>query len=168
MSSLQGVGTITEIICSYQSDILKLSKKVGLSTPDSGKGKSKMSKHVTHGFHLVKGKSRHPMEDYVFDQFKQAGDNELGLFAIFDGHLSHVVPDYLQTHLFENILNEPDFWTESENAIRRAYRITDTDIFDKAADLGRGGSTAATSILINCQKLFKSRNRMEYVISVNP
>jgi protein phosphatase 1L len=65
-----------------------------------------MSKHVTHGFHLVKGKSHHAMEDYVFAQFKQVDDKELGLFAIFDGHLSHDVPDYLKSHLFENILKE--------------------------------------------------------------
>ncbi|PON40084.1 Protein phosphatase [Trema orientale] len=133
----------------------KMKEKVGLgpSDPDSGKGKSKMQKHVTHGFHLVKGKSHHAMEDYVVAQFKQVGDNELGLFAIFDGHLSHEIPDYLRTHLFENILNEPDFWTEPENAVRRAYRITDNTILDKAVDLGKGGSTAVTAILINCHKL---------------
>lgn len=134
--------------------LLKIKEKVGLSSSaDTGKGKSKMSKSVTHGFHLVEGKSHHPMEDYVFAQFKQVGDNELGLFAIFDGHLSQVIPDYLRTHLFENILNEPDFWTEPESAIRRAYRITDTAILEKAADLGKGGSTAVTAILINCHKL---------------
>ncbi|XP_057959829.1 probable protein phosphatase 2C 39 isoform X2 [Malania oleifera] len=133
----------------------KMKEKVGLcsSTSDTGKGKSRMSKHITHGFHLVKGRSRHAMEDYVFAQFKQVDDNELGLFAIFDGHLSHDVPDYLRSHLFDNILKEPDFWTETENAIRRAYGITDTKILEKRADLGKGGSTAVTAILINCQKL---------------
>lgn len=65
-----------------------------------------MKKHVTHGYHLVKGKAGHPMEDYVVAQFKQVDENELGLFAIFDGHLSHEIPDFLRTHLFENILNE--------------------------------------------------------------
>ncbi|KAM7250120.1 hypothetical protein ACFE04_022003 [Oxalis oulophora] len=140
-------------------------EKVGLSTPDSGKGKSKMSKHVTHGFHLVKGKSRHPMEDYVFAQFKQAGDNELGLFAIFDGHLSHVVPDYLQTHLFQNILNEPDFWTQPENAIRRAYRITDTDILDKAADLGRGGDVPRVDGQLAVARAFGDKSLKEHLSS---
>lgn len=54
----------------------------------------------------MKGKSFHDMEDYAVSQFKQVGDNELGLFAIFDGHLSHEVPNYLQSHLFDNIINE--------------------------------------------------------------
>lgn len=65
-----------------------------------------MSKQITHGFHLVKGKAFHEMEDYVVAKFKEVDDNELGLFAIFDGHLSHEIPDYLCSHLFENILKE--------------------------------------------------------------
>jgi len=63
-------------------------------------------KKVKHGYHLVKGKSSHPMEDYVVAQFRKIDDSELGLFAIFDGHLGHDVPDYLQAHLFDNILKE--------------------------------------------------------------
>lgn len=130
-----------------------MQEKVLGSSPDSGKGKSKMKKHVTHGYHLVKGKAGHPMEDYVVAQFKQVDENELGLFAIFDGHLSHEIPDFLRTHLFENILNEPNFWQDPESAVRRGYRITDTTILEKAVDLGKGGSTAVTAILINCEKL---------------
>ncbi|KAK8300542.1 hypothetical protein E1A91_D05G402800v1 [Gossypium mustelinum] len=113
-----------------------------------------MSKNITHGYHLVKGKANHPMEDYVFAEFKQVNGSELGLFAIFDGHLSHVIPEYLKANLFNNILNEPDFWSEPENAIRKAYRLTDTNILEQGIDLGKGGSTAVTAILINCQKLF--------------
>ncbi|KAL2944374.1 putative protein phosphatase 2C 39 [Bienertia sinuspersici] len=132
----------------------KVKEKVGLgSSAETGKGKSKVSKNVTHGYHTAKGKSSHPMEDYVFAEFKQVEDNELGLFAIFDGHLSQQVPDYLRSNLFNNILNEPDFWNETESAIRRAYRITDDKILEQSADLGRGGSTAVTAILLNCQKL---------------
>lgn len=83
--------------------------KAGLSSSasgDTGKGKSKMSKHITHGYHTVEGKSNHAMEDYVVSDFKQVHDKELGLFAIFDGHLGHDVASYLQTHLFDNILKE--------------------------------------------------------------
>ena len=46
------------------------------------------------------------MADYVVADFKQVDDHELGLFAIFDGHLGHEIPDYLQSHLFVNILKE--------------------------------------------------------------
>ncbi|XP_031261710.1 probable protein phosphatase 2C 58 isoform X1 [Pistacia vera] len=128
-------------------------KAFGSSAADTGKGKSKVLKHITHGFHLMKGKSNHAMEDYLVSEFKQVHDTELGLFAIFDGHMGHDVANYLQTHLFNNILKEHDFWTETENAIRKAYRTTDAEILEKAFVLGKGGSTAVTAILINGQKL---------------
>ncbi|XP_058095705.1 probable protein phosphatase 2C 39 [Magnolia sinica] len=136
--------------------LLKMKEKVGLgsSAADTGKGRSRMSdRHVTHGFHLVKGKSNHAMEDYVVAKFKKFNDSELGLFAIFDGHLGHDVPDYLRSHLFDNILKEPDFSTEPESAVKRAYQLTDGKILEKAGELGRGGSTAVTAILINGEKL---------------
>ncbi|KAK9150193.1 hypothetical protein Syun_008502 [Stephania yunnanensis] len=133
---------------------MKAKAGFGTSTSDTGKGKCKMSgRRVTHGYHLVKGKANHEMEDYVVAEFKKVRDKELGLFAIFDGHLGHDVPDYLKSHLFDNILDEPDFWTETEDAIKRAYRMTDNKILEKSVDLGRGGSTAVTAILINGTKL---------------
>ncbi|KAK9131847.1 hypothetical protein Scep_011375 [Stephania cephalantha] len=133
---------------------MKAKAGFGTSTSDTGKGKCKMSgRRVTHGYHLVKGKANHAMEDYVVAEFKKVQDKELGLFAIFDGHLGHDVPDYLKSHLFDNILDEPDFWTETEDAIKRAYRMTDNKILEQSVDLGRGGSTAVTAILINGTKL---------------
>lgn len=59
----------------------------------------------------------------------------------------------LTKHLCFFLCEQPDFWTEPENAIRKAYRLTDTNILEQAIDLGKGGSTAVTAILINCQKL---------------
>lgn len=94
------------------------------------------------------------MEDYVVSQFKQIDEKELGLFAIFDGHMGHDVASYLQSHLFDNILKEPDFWTEPLSAIKRAYDKTDAEILEKALVLGKGGSTAVTAILVNGQTLF--------------
>ncbi|XP_020589664.1 probable protein phosphatase 2C 62 [Phalaenopsis equestris] len=139
-------------------DILhKMKVKAGLSssnTDTTGKGKTKMSgRHIRHGYHLVKGQSNHPMEDYIVAQFKHAGDSELGLFAIFDGHMGHDVPNYLQSHLFDNILRQPDFFTDTKNAIKKAYEITDSTILEKAKELGKGGSTAVTAILIDGSKL---------------
>lgn len=81
------------------------------SDSDTGKGKSKMSKQIKHGYHLVEGKSGHAMEDYVFAEFRQVDENELGLFAIFDGHVSREVPKYLKSHLFNNILKEVNTFT---------------------------------------------------------
>lgn len=61
---------------------------------------------IKYGFSLVKGKANHPMEDYHVAKFVQIEEHELGLFAIYDGHLGDRVPLYLQKHLFSNILKE--------------------------------------------------------------
>ncbi|KAL0926739.1 hypothetical protein M5K25_002985 [Dendrobium thyrsiflorum] len=133
---------------------MKVKAGFGSSTSNSGKGKTKMSgKRISHGYHLVKGQTFHPMEDYVVAQFKHARDSELGLFAIFDGHLGHDVPDYLQSHLFDTILKQPNFLTDTDGAIRKAYEFTDSMILNKANKLGKGGSTAVTAILIDGLKL---------------
>ena len=75
------------------------------SSSDTGKGKSKTSNRIAHGFSLVKGKANHPMEDFHVAEFVPLNNHELGLFAIFDGHLGHDVPHYLQNNLFNNILS---------------------------------------------------------------
>lgn len=46
------------------------------------------------------------MEDYHVAKFVKIQGHELGLFAIYDGHLGDTVPSYLQKHLFANILKE--------------------------------------------------------------
>lgn len=44
---------------------------------------------------------------------------------------------------------QPEFLSDTKNAIRKAYLLTDEKILEKAAELGRGGSTAVTAILIS-------------------
>ena len=84
----------------------------GHSSPNAGKGKSYQGNvRVTYGFSLVKGKANHPMEDFHVAKFIQVKGHELGLFAIFDGHLGDSVPAYLQKHLFANILKEVGFFS---------------------------------------------------------
>lgn len=48
---------------------------------------------------------------------------------------------------------QPEFWSDIESAIRKAYESTDSKILEKQAELGRGGSTAVTAILIDGVKL---------------
>lgn len=125
------------------------------SSPDSGKGRSKSSSgRVSHGFHLVEGKSGHRMEDYLVAEYKKCKNHVLGLFAIFDGHLGDRVPCYLKQHLFDNILQEPNFWRDPQTAIKSAYRSTDNFILEKSMQLGPGGSTAVTAIVIDGKDLW--------------
>ncbi|KAK7252311.1 hypothetical protein RIF29_36162 [Crotalaria pallida] len=127
--------------------------QVGRSSGNSGKGKSHQSQ-AKYGFSLVKGKANHPMEDFHVAKFIQCKGQELGLFAIYDGHLGDTVPAYLQKHLFSNILKEEEFWNDPFLSICKAYETTDQAILSHSPDLGRGGSTAVTAILINNQKLW--------------
>lgn len=48
---------------------------------------------------------------------------------------------------------QPEFFSDIETAIRKAYDRTDIKILEKTAELGRGGSTAVTAILINGSRL---------------
>lgn len=133
---------------------IKIAAGMQSASGDSGKGHSKYTENkITHGFSLVKGKSRHEMEDFHVSEFRKVDSHELGLFAIYDGHLGHSVAHYLQRNLFDNILNEPGFWDDPVSAIMNAYRRTDSTILDQARDLGPGGSTAVTAILIDGNQL---------------
>lgn len=49
------------------------------------------------------------MEDYHVAKIVHFKGQELGLFAIYDGHLGDSVPSYLQKHLFSNILKEVSY-----------------------------------------------------------
>ncbi|GAA0140856.1 protein phosphatase [Lithospermum erythrorhizon] len=127
------------------------------SSSDSGKGKSKSkstNRKVEHGFNLVKGQAGHDMEDYHVAEYRNKKGHMLGLFAIFDGHLGDRVPSYLRDHLFDNILREPSFWKDPETAIKSAYRATDNLILQNSGQLGPGGSTAVTAIVIDGKDLW--------------
>ncbi|KAK8586151.1 hypothetical protein V6N13_130674 [Hibiscus sabdariffa] len=125
----------------------------GRPSCSSGKGRSHQGP-VKYGFTLVKGKANHPMEDFHVAKFVQLQGHELGLFAVYDGHLGDSVPAYLQKNLFSNILKDEEFWTDPTRSISKAYEKTDQEILSHSPDLGRGGSTAVTAILIDGQKLW--------------
>ena len=49
---------------------------------------------------------------------------------------------------------QEDFWVDPNSSILKAYEKTDQAILSHSSDLGRGGSTAVTAILINGQRLW--------------
>ncbi|KAF5461885.1 hypothetical protein F2P56_017946 [Juglans regia] len=140
-----------DMLCCFTASYSQL---VGVrSSSSSGKGTSHEGL-IKYGFSLVKGKADHPMEDFCVAKFMQFQGHELGLFAIYDGHSGDTVPAYLQEHLFSNILKEEEFWVDPHRSILKAYEKTDHAILSHSSDLGRGGSTAVTAILINGQRLW--------------
>ncbi|CAN0911590.1 Probable protein phosphatase 2C 28 [Linum grandiflorum] len=93
------------------------------------------------------------MEDYLAAENRQVNGHQLGLYAIFDGHSGKDVAKYLRSHLFDNILNQPDFWESPKAAIRRAYKATNEEVLEKVVGDRRGGSTAVTAILVDGKTL---------------
>lgn len=92
-------------MCTYMYKFCAQSS--GGSSSSSGKGKSTQGRtKVSYGYSLVKGMTNHPMEDYHVADFMRMKGRDLGLFAIFDGHLGHNVPEHLQKNLFDNIFKE--------------------------------------------------------------
>ncbi|CAL9203442.1 probable protein phosphatase 2C 44 isoform X1 [Musa acuminata AAA Group] len=136
-------------------NIIKSTACLNTSSADTGKGRSKLSStKVSHGFHLVKGKSGHDMEDYHVAKYRYEKNHELGLFAIFDGHFGDSVPSFLQATLFDNILKEPLFWSDPKSAIKNAYCSTNNAILENSKHLGPGGSTAVTVIVVDGKDLW--------------
>ncbi|CAB4290958.1 unnamed protein product [Prunus armeniaca] len=52
---------------------------------------------------------------------RKIGEKEIGLSLIFDGYECHEIPAYLQSHLFNNIITEPDFLVDITSAVRGGY-----------------------------------------------
>ncbi|OIV96724.1 hypothetical protein TanjilG_09266 [Lupinus angustifolius] len=138
-------------LCCFKSSNSQLVES--RSSSSTGKGENQEGS-IKYGFSLVKGRANHPMEDYHVAKFVQIHDKELGLFAIYDGHLGDRVPAYLQQHLFANILKEDEFWDDPTLSISKAYESTDQAILSHSSDLGHGGSTAVTAILISGRSLW--------------
>ncbi|XVE49541.1 hypothetical protein DITRI_Ditri01bG0090900 [Diplodiscus trichospermus] len=57
---------------------------------------------------------------------------------------------------FHSVYSQEEFWTDPSRSISKAYEKTDQAILSHSPDLGRGGSTAVTAILIDGQKLWVS------------
>ncbi|RZC64514.1 hypothetical protein C5167_008199 [Papaver somniferum] len=139
-----------EKLCCFNAAYSQLT---GARAAACGSGKGRQGP-IKYGFSLVKGKANHPMEDFHVAKFVHTKGREVGLFAIYDGHLGDTVPAYLQKNLFSNILKEEEFWTDPSRSITKAYEKTDQAILTHNPDLGRGGSTAVTAILVNGRTLW--------------
>ncbi|KAK6154823.1 hypothetical protein DH2020_009071 [Rehmannia glutinosa] len=141
-----------DVVLDHNGKGHELNEDKDRSQTEYSQERQQFCRHVSHGYRLVEGKMKHGMEDYLVATCKKMDDHELGLYAIFDGHSGREVAQYLQNNLFDNILNEPDFWTSPEAAVKRAFEATDTDILENVVG-SRGGSTAVTAILIDREQL---------------
>eukprot|EP01018_Ginkgo_biloba_P018786 Gb_22438 [translate_table: standard] len=109
-----------------------------------------LTRQVAYGVNLVKGNS--VSEDcYVNAEVKQLENRTVGLFSIYSATSSSTqnIANYLQQNLLNNILKQPGFWSNPENAIVEAYRNTKAEILMHEMP---DNSTALTAIVIDgCQ-----------------
>ncbi|CAN1145141.1 Probable protein phosphatase 2C 62 [Linum perenne] len=71
------------------------------------------------------------MEDFGVAEKRKLDGHDLHLYAIFDGHSGRHVAQYLQTHLLDNILTQPDLLKKPKSrggcVIRRPGNVDRVD-----------------------------------------
>jgi hypothetical protein len=96
---------VTTETMSYPDSDTSSPKEESIIHPESGGAKyAKFS----YGYSSYKGK-RFSMEDFHATKIESINGQEIGLFGVFDGHGGSRAAEYLQDHLFENLLKHPKF-----------------------------------------------------------
>ncbi|KAJ7534435.1 hypothetical protein O6H91_13G094400 [Diphasiastrum complanatum] len=116
--------------------------------PVSGGGLSEDGR-FSYGYSSLCGR-RASMEDYFETRISRVNDQVVGLFGVFDGHGGARAAEYVKQNLLDNLLNHPQFVTDTKEAIAEVYRQTDLDYL-KIADNNPQrdcGSTASTAVLV--------------------
>eukprot|EP00850_Spirogloea_muscicola_P016967 SM000141S00911 [mRNA] locus=s141:212239:214880:- [translate_table: standard] len=119
----------------------------GGTTPSVGGGTSEDGT-FSYGYSRLRGK-RASMEDFHDAQIRPIGGQLVGLFGVFDGHGGSRAAEYVQKHLFDNLVNHPNFSTDPKAAIAETYKQTDQDYLMSENGQNRdAGSTASTAVLV--------------------
>ncbi|KAJ0857051.1 putative protein-serine/threonine phosphatase [Helianthus annuus] len=113
----------------------------------SGGWKSEDGK-LSCGYSSFRGK-RASMEDFYDVKTCKINGQTVCLFGIFDGHGGSRAAEYLKENLFKNLMNHPEFLTNTRLAISETYQQTDSDFLESGKDTFRDdGSTASTAVLV--------------------
>ncbi|KAJ9552950.1 hypothetical protein OSB04_016995 [Centaurea solstitialis] len=113
----------------------------------SGGWKSEDGK-LSCGYSSFRGK-RVSMEDFYDVKTCKINGQTVCLFGIFDGHGGSRAAEYLKENLFKNLMNHPEFLTNTRVAISETYQQTDSDFLESGKDTFRDdGSTASTAVLV--------------------
>lgn len=113
----------------------------------SGGWKSEDGK-LSCGYSSFRGK-RASMEDFYDVKTCKINGQTVCLFGIFDGHGGSRAAEYLKENLFKNLMNHPEFLTNTRSAISETYQKTDSDFLESGKDTFRDdGSTASTAVLV--------------------
>ncbi|XP_076944663.1 putative protein phosphatase 2C member 13, mitochondrial [Bidens hawaiensis] len=100
------------------------------------------------GYSSFRGK-RASMEDFYDVNTCKINGQTVCLFGIFDGHGGSRAAEYLKENLFKNLMNHPEFMTNTKLAISETYQQTDSEFLEVGKDMFRDdGSTASTAVLV--------------------
>jgi protein phosphatase 1L len=106
------------------------------------------NKKFSYGYSSLRGK-RASMEDFHDAKIHKIDDKMVGLFGVFDGHGGSRAADYVQQNLFKNLLEHPQFVTDTKLAIAETYQSTDQAYLQAENNQHRdAGSTASTAVLV--------------------
>eukprot|EP00475_Leptophrys_vorax_P000447 TRINITY_DN10246_c0_g1_i1.p1 TRINITY_DN10246_c0_g1~~TRINITY_DN10246_c0_g1_i1.p1 ORF type:complete len:275 (+),score=24.50 TRINITY_DN10246_c0_g1_i1:123-827(+) len=82
------------------------------------------------------------------------GDQVVGLFGVFDGHGGSRAAEYVKEHLFNNLVEHPEFSSNIKQAITETFKRTDDDYLSTDNGQNRdAGSTASTAVLLGTKLL---------------
>uniref|UniRef100_A0A0D9WQU1 protein-serine/threonine phosphatase n=1 Tax=Leersia perrieri TaxID=77586 RepID=A0A0D9WQU1_9ORYZ len=107
---------------------------------------------LSWGFSSFKGR-RPSMEDRFSIKIETIDRQTVGLFGVFDGHGGPLAAEYLKEHLFENLVQHPEFLKDTKLAISQTFLKTDADFLESVSSnpFRDDGSTAVTAILVGNQ-----------------
>ncbi|CAN4120550.1 unnamed protein product [Withania somnifera] len=129
----------------------------------SGNGKSlSWMTPITHGYYAAEGgagaRPQTPQSnkvecDKVVVQREQVGDQEWWFYGVFDTRIGGGVSKYLQTHLFNDNLNESRMKKKSKDTLKKAHlnakaKVRETEKPECTWKLG-----SASAIVINGERL---------------
>ncbi|GAA0168185.1 protein phosphatase [Lithospermum erythrorhizon] len=125
-------------------DVMPKEEDAGFAT---GGWKSEDGK-LRIGYSSFRGK-RATMEDFYDIKISKIDGKTVSLFGIFDGHGGSRAAEYLKKHLFENMMNHAQFFTDTKLAISETFQQTDMGFLESERDTFRDdGSTASTAVLV--------------------
>eukprot|EP00270_Netrium_digitus_P019092 TRINITY_DN742_c0_g1_i1.p1 TRINITY_DN742_c0_g1~~TRINITY_DN742_c0_g1_i1.p1 ORF type:complete len:286 (+),score=64.34 TRINITY_DN742_c0_g1_i1:158-1015(+) len=135
------------------SAVLATRKEGGGGSVASTGGGTSEDGSFSFGFCQLRGK-RSSMEDFQDTKVTKVGNQIIGLFGVFDGHGGSRAAEYVKTHLFQNLINHPEFAGDIKTAISETFRQTDSDYLEVEDGQNRdAGSTASTAVLSGKQLL---------------
>jgi protein phosphatase 1L len=143
---------ICQILVDCKQRILMQSYLVSSRSPQCGipdGGGFSENLKFSYGRAMLRGRSA-SMEDFLYARIHRINGQKIGLFGVFDGHNGFRAAKFVKDHLFDNLLQHPDWVVDIKRAIAETFHITDqqylnTEFNESHVD---ATSTACTCLVV--------------------